>query len=305
MNSAAQPRTRPSRPSASIAPGGSACSQRATVPGLRSHASSQFAAISSAASSTRPAATAWSIASSTLPPARVPRRRAGVQLGDEVRLGARELALQQVAQQVVVAEPVAAVVERDDEQVRPERLGEQGGAVRPAGDRGAQRRAHALEDRRAQQELPQRAGRVLDHLVQVVADLAVVAGQRADERGAVAAAAEGERGELEPGGPALRPLLQPVHVGRFEAELERAVEQLVGLGVGELQLLHADLHELAGRPQTCERQRRVGAAGDRDPQRPRQVAHEVRDRGVQELVTRAGDSRRARARPAFPAAPAR
>ena len=121
--------------------------------------------------------------------------------------------------------------------------------------------------------------------MQVVADLAVVAGQRADERGAVAAAPEGERGELEPGGPALRPLLQPVHVGRFEAELERAVEQLVGLGVGELQLLHADLHELAGRPETCERQRRVGAAGDRDPQRPRQVAHEVRDRGVQELVT--------------------
>ena len=59
------------------------------------------------------------------PAGRVPRRRAGVQLGHEVRLGAREFALQQVAQQVVVAEPVAAVVERDDEQVRPERLGEQ------------------------------------------------------------------------------------------------------------------------------------------------------------------------------------
>ena len=284
MNSAAQPRVRPSRPSASIAPARQHLQPArdgagVEVPRLQPVRGDQLGGVLDPAGGDRVVDRLVDA-----PAGRVPCRRAGVQLGDEVRLGARELALQQVAQQVVVAEPVAAVVERDDEQVRPERLGEQRGAVGPAGDRGAQRRAHALEDRRAQQELPQRPRRVLDHLVQVVADLAVVAGQRADERGAVAAAPEGERGELEPGRPALRPLLQPVHVGRFEAELERAVEQLVGLGVGELQLLRPDLHELAGRPEARERQRRVGAAGDRDPQRPRQVAQEVRDRGVQELV---------------------
>ena len=78
-----------------------------------------------------------------------------MQVAQQLAVAVRELALQQVAQQVVVAEPDPAVVEGDQEQVRAVGLGEQRAGVVVAGDRGAQRRAHPLEDRRAQQEVAQ------------------------------------------------------------------------------------------------------------------------------------------------------
>ena len=48
-----------------------------------------------------------------------PRHRASVELGDQVGLARLELVTQQLAKQMVVAEPFAATVERNDEAVCP------------------------------------------------------------------------------------------------------------------------------------------------------------------------------------------
>jgi hypothetical protein len=84
--------------------------------------------------------------------------------------------------------------------------------------------------------------------------------------------------------PALGPGLQELEVGPFQAEVERAVQECVGFVVAEAKLLRTNLRHLPGRAQARERKRRVGAARDRELQRPRKMAEQVADRGVDQLV---------------------
>src|SRR5436190_612942 len=83
--------------------------------------------------------------------------RAGtpVQPGHHPRLGTRQLQAQQIAEQMVVAEPLATAVEGNQEQVRTLNLLQPGDPVRPARDRVTDRGAQPLQDRGAQQELAQ------------------------------------------------------------------------------------------------------------------------------------------------------
>ncbi len=61
-------------------------------------------------------------------------------------------------------------------------------------------------------------------------------------------------------------------------ELDRCrSEQLVGLGLGEAEVLGAHLEELAARTEPGERQRRIGARGDRQPRPEREALDEGRD----------------------------
>ena len=203
-----------------------------------------------------------------------------MQIGDEPRFAMGEIAPQQVAKQVVVAIPVALLVERDEEQVGAVRLSEQRGTVAGARERVAQRRAHTLEDRRAHEELAHRPRGILDHLVQVVADLAVVPRERADERSPVLAPAQRQRGELQPGRPALGPLPQQPDVRGGKLERQRSVQQRSRRDVVEAQFLRAHLDALVG----GERQRRIGTTREHQLQRGRQVREQERDRRVHDLV---------------------
>ena len=63
-----------------------------------------------------------------------------------------ELRLEELAEQVVVAVPLAAIVERDDERVRARERLERIGRVDRAEHRVAERWGHPIEDRRAEQE---------------------------------------------------------------------------------------------------------------------------------------------------------
>ena len=74
-----------------------------------------------------------------------------VQLRHEVGLGAGEVVAQHLGEQVVEAVPVAADVERDDEQLLPLGLGEQGRGLRLPGDGDGQLGAEGVEDRGATQ----------------------------------------------------------------------------------------------------------------------------------------------------------
>ena len=84
--------------------------------------------------SASPAAWAWSMAASGMPLRLVPRRGPEVELGDHLRLAPPQLGQQQLAEQVVVAVPLPAPVERDDQQVA---------ALQPLEDRARSRRRRA------------------------------------------------------------------------------------------------------------------------------------------------------------------
>ena len=109
-----------------------------------------------------------------------------------------------------------------------------------------------------------------EHLVgEVVDDEPVAAGERLDEAGDLAAlrdAAQGERGELEAGDPALGALVERVHVGGGEVQPHHPVEELPRLGRGEAEVGGAHLGELPAAAQPGQGQRWVGAGRDHQVQ---------------------------------------
>ena len=157
----------------------------------------------------------------------VPLERAPVQLRHEVGLAPLELDAQDLREQVVEAVPLRAVVEREEEQVRPrERL--QGACrSRLSEDRAAQRCAEPFEHRGAEHERLQLRVVGGEHLAgEEVDDMGARAVERADERALVLGARQRERGEVDPGGPALRAGDQELDVGRREPQVEAIVEEL-------------------------------------------------------------------------------
>jgi hypothetical protein len=112
----------------------------------------------------------------------VPSRRSPVKLRDEPRLVARELVPQQVGEQMVIAVPLPPGVQRHDEDVFAVQLPQQPGRVVGAGHCAAQRTGKPVQDRAAQEKLPDVVDLAIQHLRgQVVNDLLVVSGKRLDE----------------------------------------------------------------------------------------------------------------------------
>ena len=89
--------------------------------------------------------------------------------------------------------------------------------------------------------------------------------------------AQRQRGELEAGDPALRALLERLHVGGIEVQLHRPVEELPCLVPGEAEVGAADLDELAAAAQPRQRQRRVGTGGHHQVQLTGEVLEQERD----------------------------
>src|SRR5918996_4301799 len=83
---------------------------------------------------------------------RMPAGGATVQLRDLLGSLTPQLEAQQIDQQVVVAEPRAARVDRDDKRVRLLQPEQQPGAVTPTGQQVREGDVDALKDARAQQQ---------------------------------------------------------------------------------------------------------------------------------------------------------
>jgi hypothetical protein len=213
-----------------------------------------------------------------------PGRRPPVELGDEVRLAPAQLARQQLPEQVVVAVPLAPVVERQHQEVAVLQLLQQPRRPR-RGQRGvAQGPRHAVEDRGAGEE----RRLVLRHPVedlgaQVVAHEPVVAPDAQAPIGLRAAGRQCERREVEAGGPALRALDQVVHLRRPELD-PGAAQQARGLPGVHGQVVHADLRQAALGPEPGRRQgQRVARAQRQLPavgQPEGQVRHRVQALGL-------------------------
>ena len=139
----------------------------------------------------------------------VPAGGAGVQLrqlGRQLTFGARA---QQLGEQAVVAEPLAVAVHAEDEPVGALERGERVRAVAFAGERVGEAAAHAVDERRAQQERAQPRRLAIEHLGdEVVGDHAIVAGELGHEAVGVLAALQAQRREPQAGAPALRARVQ-------------------------------------------------------------------------------------------------
>ena len=175
-----------------------------------------------------------------------------------------ELRSEEIAEQVVVAEPLAAIVERDDERIRArEGLERIGGVVR-AEHRIAQGWGHPVEDRRTEQEHLEIVRLAVNHLFQeVVGDLLLSAGQFGSPRRGIVAVSQRQRRQRDRGGPPLRPLAQSL--GRLLGQLQTTE------GGNGSRLLHVqskergpDLDQIATCTEAAERHARI-ATPDQTP----------------------------------------
>ena len=161
---------------------------------------------------------AWRIASTEVSVLGVPAGGEPVQPRDLVRRLAAQLEPQQVGEQVVVAEPGARHVHRDDERVGLLELVQQPRPVAASGQEVGERAVDALEDAGAQQQVPHLGRLAAQHLAQqVVGDGPLAARELGHEPVRSVVAGERHRGQPQAGGPALRALVQPGQVARGDA----------------------------------------------------------------------------------------
>ena len=173
---------------------------------------------------------------------------------------------------MVVAVPLAPVVEGNQEQVSSVEGLEHGLAAVLGGDGLAQRAMQSAQDGGVQQEGAKMVGLALqDFLGQVVDDVAVVPGESRDEASDVVSAPQGERRQLDRGDPPFGPPVEGGDLLGRQVEPHHLIEVLRCLVGREAQIGGADLDQLAPSSQPRHRQRRVGTAGEHEVQLRRQV----------------------------------
>ena len=196
------------------------------------------------------------------------------------RVDRGELQLEQLAEEMVVAVPLAVRVERDEEAVAALQLPQPLGGVGAAEHRVAERCAEASEHRGLEQEAAGVPVERVEHLAgEVVGDVPVVAVERAHAGLRLGQPAQPQRGEVEPRRPALGSLHEQRDVLVVEGDGLALDEQLARLVESERELGGADLGERAARAQPPERERGIGARRRHDARVRRQVLDRVLERG--------------------------
>jgi hypothetical protein len=151
-----------------------------------------------------------------------------------------------VRKEVMVAKPVASIVERNDEQVSSLQSLQQRVASLLAGDGIAQRTTQPLENGGLEQEAPDTFGLTLQDLFdQIVHDVPVVSSESPDEPSNVLSPPHRECRQLEPRDPALSAVFQCSDVFRREVQAHHPFEKLGGLGGGETQVRRTQFAQLA------------------------------------------------------------
>ena len=181
------------------------------------------------------------------------------------RLG--DLEAEELEQQVVIAVPLAAVVEWGDEHIRAFEFDQSRGRALCAGQRVGQRAVHLIDDRRHQHEValggPER---LQDLLGEVLADETVLPSEARDERGPVLRPADGQVGEVQAGRPALGPFRERDDRTVIEPEGQRPIQEGVAFLGGETEIARPDLDERTTRTAARQREWHCGPRRDRDLQ---------------------------------------
>src|SRR3990172_5736056 len=131
------------------------------------------------------------------PMALVPLGGAMMQFRPTFGPGLLQALAQEIGEETMVAIPMPVVVEREQEQVRALEVFEHPLTLELAGEGVAQRAGEAIQNRGLAQEGLYVGRLLLENLLsQIVHDVTVAAGERADERQAVGAIPHGQRGQL-------------------------------------------------------------------------------------------------------------
>ena len=217
----------------------------------------------------------------------IPVGRAQVQERDLLRVVLLQPRAQQLAEEVVVAEPLPLVIQGDNEKVGSlEALDEflDSRAVH-AGHCLAQLGVEPFKQRGLEEKslnVFRLAGD--DFLGQKIQDEAVTAGKRLDEAVEVVLAFHRQGGHLQPGNPAFGARFEGRHIGGVQVEAHTFRQEGSGFGGAEAQIGGAQLEQLAPGAQASQRHRRVGARSDHQVHHWRQVVEQVSE----DLVYRAG-----------------
>ncbi len=204
----------------------------------------------------------------------VPARAEALQQAEVVRARAAQLRAEELQQQPVIAVPDLGPGVAGDEEVRCRELGQHPAAVAPAGQRVGELRADRVRNGRTEQELAQAVGLPVEDLVQqVVRDGPIVARETAQEAGAIRLRGERERGEADPGGPALGAIAQRLDIALGQIGRER-LERLAALVHGERELGGPDLGEVVRQAQALQAQARVRPCREHQPEPARRAVDE-------------------------------
>ena len=189
----------------------------------------------------------------------VPLGGGEMKLGDVLGARAAELQPQEIGQQMVVAEGRPRRIDRDDEDVLVlEREKD------PFGPGGAeevvcQRPGDVVEDRRPKEQATDVRGLAGEHLgEQVVGHGPLIARELGDEAARIRMTRQRERGQTEPGCPALGPAMELRQAVVVEPDARR-LQKLAASRRGQLQIGLANLGELAGEAESVEPELRVVA----------------------------------------------
>ena len=195
-----------------------------------------------------------------------------------------QFGVQQLADQMVVAEDRPVLVEGHQEQAVPVDAPQQRGRVLAPGDRGARVRGQLAQDGRVQHEPGYLGGLLIEDLGgEVLGDLVAAELQRPPGPRRICAAAQRQRGHLQRCGPALASLVQQRRVVGRDLDTEVG-QEVPAFRQREMQVTVAEFAQFPGHPQPVQPQRRVNPAGQHElggVGRPAldQVGHGARDRG--------------------------
>jgi hypothetical protein len=198
--------------------------------------------------------------------ARQPPCRQLVQRGDLLWLSAAQFQLQQVGEQVMVAEPGPRRVQRHHKRVGLLQVLQHPFPTAGPGQQISQLAVDAIQPARAQQQPPHLAGLPLQHLGQQVFRHGPFGpGELRCEPLRIRMTGQRQRRQPQPRRPAFRPLVQYHHrrVGQFHSG---GIEQLSRLGYGEPQIGLANLGQLALQPQPVQPEPHVMPGGQHEPQ---------------------------------------
>jgi hypothetical protein len=185
-----------------------------------------------------------------------------VQHQNQFGLAAGKLQAQQLSEQLVVAVPLPAVVQRHQEQIRPLQFLQPAGGPIGLQDGVTQGTGQAPQHRGPEQERRDLGRLAGEHVGgQVVRNMPVVAMKGGDELALVLSPAQGQPSQVQPGRPALGPLRQELDILGRQLQPHRGVQQGDGLFVRELQVGDPQLGQLLTGPHPGQGQRGVNPGG--------------------------------------------
>ena len=188
-----------------------------------------------------------------------PVQRRGLSRG-----GAAQLQLQQVGEQVVVAEPGPPCVQRHHKSIRLLQILQHPLPAAIAGQQVGELTIDPLQHRGPQQKQPNRFGLPVQHLgQQVLGHRPLGAGELFGEPPRIGVPGQRQRRQPQPGRPPLGPLHQQRRIGQLHPG---GVEQFLGLGHSEPQIWLADFGQLAVQPQPVQAQAHIMPGGEHEPQ---------------------------------------